>query len=110
MRKVRICASNIWVTSNDYLGFAHPVFWPDVIDFAPNLQQVLSLIGHFLFFYQGREYLMRKVRICAPNIWVTSNENLGFAHPVFWPYVIGCAPNLQQILPPLKLILFTREP
>ena len=44
---------------------------------------------------------MRKARICAPNIWVTSNENLGFAHPVFWPHVINCAPNLQQILPPL---------
>ena len=37
---------------------------------------------------------MRKVRICAPNIWVNSNENLGFvpqvidhmlqiAHPIF---------------------------
>ena len=44
---------------------------------------------------------MRKVRICAPNIWVNSNENLGFAPPVFWPYVIDCAPNLQQVLPPL---------
>ena len=52
--------------------------------------------------YQGQDNLMRKVHICALNIWVTSNENLGFAHPVFWPYVIGCAPNLQQILPPLN--------
>ena len=46
---------------------------------------------------------MRKVHICAPNIWVNSNENLGFAPPVFWPYVIDCAPNLQQILPPLLI-------
>ena len=44
---------------------------------------------------------MRKVHICAPNIWVNSNENLDFAPPVFWPYVIDCAPNLQQVLPPL---------
>ena len=49
---------------------------------------------------------MRKVRICAPNIWVNSNENLGFAPPVFWPYVIDCAPNLQQVLPPLSSILY----
>ena len=54
--------------------------------------------------YQGRENLMRKVRICAPNIWVTSNENLGFAYlPSFWPHVVDCAPNLQQFLSPLSL-------
>ena len=48
---------------------------------------------------------MRKVRICAPNIWSTSKENPGFAQPLFWPYVIVCAPNLQQIPRPLLLTI-----
>ena len=52
---------------------------------------------------------MRKVCICTPNIWVTNNENLGFSHPVFWPYVIDCAPNLQQVLPPLHMINFKQQ-
>ena len=50
--------------------------------------------------HQGRRNLMCKVRICTPNIWSTSKENPGFAQPLFWPYVIVCAPNLQQIPPP----------
>ena len=48
---------------------------------------------------------MRKVRICASDIGVNSNENLGFAPPVLWLYVIDCAPNFQQVLPPLLIIV-----
>ena len=34
--------------------------------------------------------------------WINSSkENLDFAYPLYWPYVIACTPNLQQ--PPLPL-------
>ena len=41
------------------------------------------LPSNILQLLQGRENLMRNVRICAPNIWINSNENLGFAHMFF---------------------------
>ena len=57
------------------------------------------------FYDQGQENLMHKVRICPPNTWTTCNENLGFAQTAFWPYFIDCAPNLQQVFPPLRIII-----
>ena len=44
---------------------------------------------------------MRRVRICAPNIWAMSKENVDFAHPIFGPYFMYCAPNLRLLPPPL---------
>ena len=52
---------------------------------------------------QRRRNLMRKVHICTPNIWSTSKVNPSFALILFWPHVVACAPNLQQLPPPLYL-------
>ena len=44
---------------------------------------------------------MRRVRICAPNVWAISKEDIDFAHPIFGPYFMYCAPNLRLLPPPL---------
>ena len=50
---------------------------------------------------QGRWNWVRRVRICAPNVWAMSRENMDFAHPIFEPYFIYCAPNIKLLPPPL---------
>ena len=34
-----------------------------------------------------------------------NNENLDFAHPIFWAYFMYCAPNIRLLPPPLPLNL-----
>ena len=51
---------------------------------------------------QGRWNWVRRVRICAPNVWAMSRENMDFAHPIFEPYFIYCAPNIKLLPPPLQ--------
>ena len=48
---------------------------------------------------------MRRVRICAPNVWAMSRENMDFAHPIFEPYFMFCAPNIKLTPPPLDILL-----
>ena len=79
--------------------------------FGNVLSNPSDLIGQFdadalvlvKMIFQGQRNLMRKVCICTPNIRSTSKENPGFALPLFWPYVVACAPNFQQLPPPLYL-------
>ena len=53
---------------------------------------------------------MRRVRICAPNILAMSKENVDFAHPIFGPYFMYCAPNLRLLPPPLRdVISYSKE-
>ena len=42
------------------------------------------------------------MRICAPNVWAISKEDIDFAHPIFGAYFMYCAPNLILLPPPLK--------
>ena len=39
---------------------------------------------------------------CAPNVWAISKKNVDFAHPIFGPYFMICAPNLKLLPPPLN--------
>ena len=50
---------------------------------------------------------MRRVRICAPNVLAMSRENMAFAHPIFEPYLMYCAPNIKLVPPPLRYHVFT---
>ena len=52
---------------------------------------------------------MLRVRKCAPNIWAMSQKNVDFAHPIFRPYFMYCAPNLRLLPPPLYHILFCSQ-
>ena len=52
---------------------------------------------------QGRWSWVRRVRICAPNIWATSKENAESAHPIFGSLVIYCAPNFAKLPPALNM-------
>ena len=45
---------------------------------------------------------VRRVRICALNVWAISKKNVDFAHPIFGPYFMICAPNLKLLPPPLN--------
>ena len=73
--------------------------------FCTALSNPSDLLGQFdadalvlvKMIFQGRRNLMRKVHICTPNIWSTSKVNPGFALTLFWPHVVECAPNLQQL-------------
>ena len=54
---------------------------------------------------QGWRSWVRRVRICAPNVWAMSKENLDFAHPIFEPYLMSCAvcaPIIKLHPPPLS--------
>ena len=48
------------------------------------------------------------VRICSPNVWAVSKENVDFSHPLFGPYLMYYAPNLSLLPPPLTLIMIVR--
>ena len=54
---------------------------------------------------QGQWSLVRRVRICAPNVFAMSKENRGFAHPIFGPYFMNCAPNIRLLPPPLISVM-----
>ena len=49
---------------------------------------------------------MRRVHICAPNVWALRKENVDFAYPIFGPYFMYCAPNLRLLPPPLVHMTF----
>ena len=51
---------------------------------------------------EGQWSWVHRVRICAPNIWALSKENVDFAHPIYGPYSMYCAPNLRLLSPPLR--------
>ena len=36
------------------------------------------------------------------NVWAISKKNVDFAHPIFGPYFMICAPNLKLLPPPLN--------
>ena len=64
--------------------------------------QVWQLPYLILGLLQGQRNSMRKVCICASNIWSTSKENQGFAHPLTkqkWPALLAtlCYENPQCI-------------
>ena len=73
--------------------------------FGNVLSNPSDLIGQFdadalvlvKMIFHGRLNLMHKVHICTPNIWSTSKVNPGFVLTLFWPHVVECAPNLQQL-------------
>ena len=59
----------------------------------------------FCSYIQGQWSWVRRVRICAPNVWAMIKGNVDFAHPIFWPYFMHCAPNARLLPPPLMMLI-----
>ena len=50
--------------------------------------------------------LVRKMGIFAPNVLAKVMEIVDFAHPIFGPYSIYCAPSIRLLPPPLLFVTF----
>ena len=72
----------------------HEIYW---LGFCVKFQQNWKVI----IILQGQWSWVRRIRICAPNIWAISKEDIDFAQPIFGPYFMYCAPNLKLLPPPL---------